>query len=118
MKSTAAWLLRDGEVLASLEVPATLVHRGIGLIGRRELDGAMLLERTRSVHGIGVRFRVDVAFLDAELVVLATTVLPRCGVALPRRHTRAVLEAPAGAFDRWRLVAGDRLEVRHVNGAA
>jgi uncharacterized membrane protein (UPF0127 family) len=30
----------------------------------------------------------------------------------PRRGCRAVIEAEAGAFERWRLQVGDRLEVK------
>jgi hypothetical protein len=33
-------------------------------------------------------------------------------MALPRMRTRSVLEAEAGAFERWGLKIGDRLEIR------
>ena len=61
-----AWLLRDGDVLASLEVAATRSARRRGLLGRDHLEGALLLERTRSVHTLGMRFPIDVAFLDGS----------------------------------------------------
>jgi uncharacterized membrane protein (UPF0127 family) len=106
------WLLRDGDVLASAEVAQTLLDRTRGLLGRDRCDGAMLLLRTRSVHSAGMRFALDVAFLDGEMVVLGTTRLGRWSVALPRRGTRHVLEAQAGSFERWHLVKGDKLEIR------
>lgn len=107
-----AWLLRDGEVLASLEVASGHRDRRRGLLGRDGFEGALLLERTRSVHTFGMRFAVDVAFCDAELEVLRTVRLAPHRLALPVRRARRVLEAEAGAFAHWGLCAGDRLEVR------
>ena len=107
-----AWLLREGEVLASVEVASSLAARSRGLLGKKSYGGAMLLRHTRSVHTIGMRFPVDVAFLTRDLTVIATTTLGRQRIALPRRGGRCVLEAEAGAFERWQLVAGDRLEIK------
>ncbi len=107
-----AWLLRDGQVLASLEIADTFLARNKGLLGRSGTAGAMLLTRTRGVHSIGMRFAVDVAFLDKDLVVVDTVALRRHSVARPRLSARSVLEAEAGAFERWGLRTGDRLEVR------
>jgi len=107
-----AWLLRDGEVLATLEVAADRRARSRGLLGRDGFEGALLLERTRSVHTVGMRFPIDVAVCDADLVVLRTRRLRPGRVTLPVRGGRQVLEAEAGAFARWGLVVGDQLEVR------
>ena len=107
-----SWLLRDGTVLASIEVAETFGARAVGLLGRRSCDGALLLPRTRSVHTVGMRFAIDVAFLDRDLVVVGTTRLDPWRLGLPRRGGRSVLEAQAGAFERWRLQVGDHLEVR------
>ena len=107
-----AWLLRDGEVLASLEVAHDRRSQSRGLLGRDGIEGALLLPRTRSVHTAGMRFPIDVAVCGADLVVLHTRRLPPGRVTLPVRHGRQVIEAEAGAFARWGLVAGDQLEVR------
>jgi uncharacterized membrane protein (UPF0127 family) len=104
------WLLRDGEVLASLEVADTRAARRKGLLGRDSFDGALLLSPARSVHTIGMRFPIDVAWLDADLTVLRTTCMRRHRVSRPVVHAHAVLEAAAGTFARWELVVGDRLE--------
>ena len=66
------WLLRDGEVLASLEVADDRRARRKGLLGRDGIDGALLLVPARSVHSIGMRFPIDVAWLDGDLTVLRT----------------------------------------------
>ena len=105
------WLLRDGEVLASLERADTPRARARGLLGRDGLDGALLLTPANAVHTIGMRFPIDVAYCDRELTVLDAVTMPRWRLGLPRPSARAVIEAEAGAFGRWRLRPGDRLEV-------
>jgi len=107
-----AWLVRDDQVLASLEVADTRRRRRKGLLGRDSFEGAMLLRPTRSVHTIGMRFPIDVAFCDHELRVLKVCTLRRWRVPLPTPGARAVIEAQAGAFEQWALRVGDELAVR------
>jgi len=107
-----AWLMRDAEVLASLEIATTRRDRAKGLLGRDGLDGALLIERARSVHTFGMRFPIDVAFLDEDLVVVRTTQLRRFRMTMPVRGAHHALEAEAGAFARWDLVVGDKLEIQ------
>jgi len=108
-----AWLVRDGEVLCSLEVAAGMAGRMRGLLGRDGLEGALLLRPTRSVHTLGMRFPIDVAFCDRGLRVVAV-VCPMAPNRLgrPRLRARCVIEAEAGAFARWGLVPGDGLEIK------
>jgi hypothetical protein len=110
-----AWLLRDGDVLAAAEVASTYSAKARGLLGRSGYEGALVLKGTRSVHTIGMRFPIDVAFLDRELAVLDVVHLPPWRMAMPRRRCRSVLEAEAGSFERWRLRAGDRLELHEIS---
>jgi uncharacterized membrane protein (UPF0127 family) len=107
-----AWLLRGGDVLCSLEIADGFFARQKGLLGRQRVDGAMLLPHTNGVHSVGMAFDLDVAWLDKEMRVLAVRTVPRFRLAPPRRHARSMLEAEAGAFERWNLRAGDVLEVR------
>jgi uncharacterized membrane protein (UPF0127 family) len=107
-----AWLLRDGQVLASLEIAESFLARNKGLLGHRGFAGAMLLTHTRGVHSVGMRFALDVAFLDKDLVVLDAVSLGRYRMTRPRLRARSVLEAEAGAFERWGLKVGDRLELK------
>ncbi len=108
------WLLRHGDVLASAEMATGMAERSRGLLGRAEFDGAMILPRTRSVHTFGMRFALDVAFLDYDMVVLDMVALGRWRLTMPRRRCHCVLEAPRGSFERWRLAEGDRLEFRET----
>lgn len=107
-----AWLLRDGEVLASLEVADSRRARSRGLLGRSGVEGALLLRPCRSVHSLGMRFSIDVAFCDDNLQVLRVVTLPRHRLTRPVWRSRVVIEAEAGAFARWGLRPGDVLEVK------
>jgi uncharacterized membrane protein (UPF0127 family) len=107
-----SWIIRDGEVLATLEVADSHLARLRGLLGRDGIDGALLLRHTRSVHTLGMRFPIDVAYCDANLVVRSITTMRPWRIGLPRPRARCVLEASAGAFERWRLRPGDQLEVK------
>jgi hypothetical protein len=106
------WLLRDGEVLASLDLARTWRDRAKGLLGRDGIEGALMLAPARSVHTVGMRFAIDVAFCDGDGVVLRVVTLPRYRVAMPVLKARSVVEAEAGTFARWNLQPGDKLEVK------
>lgn len=109
--TATTWLLRDGVVLANAEVASTYAERLRGLMGRPGFEGAFVLPRTRSVHSVGMRFPLDVAFLDRSMRVLDVVSLAPWRATMPRWRARLVLEACAGAFDRWGLRAGDVLEL-------
>lgn len=106
-----AWLLRDGEVLAALEIAESRRARRRGLLGRDSFEGALLLRPARSVHSIGMRFPIDVAFCDADLVVLCTLSLRPNRITRTRWRAQSVIEASSGAFERWGLRSGDQLEI-------
>ena len=71
-----------------------------------------MLERTRSVHGIGMGRALDVAQCDAEGRVVAVHRLRPGGLVLPLRGVRWVVEAEAGALDAWGATVGSTLSVR------
>jgi len=107
------WLLRDGDVLASLETASGARGRAKGLLGRDGIEGALLLRPSMSVHTLGMRFPIDVAYCDKNLRVLdVVCAMQPWRVGRPRVHARVVIEAEAGSFERWSLKIGDELEVR------
>ena len=99
-------------MLASLELAESRGERRRGLLGRDGLDGALLLRPARSVHTLGMRFPIDVAFCDADLRVLRVVRMPRYRMSRVVWRSRAVVEAEAGSFARWHLLPGDELEVK------
>ncbi|MCB0978515.1 MAG: DUF192 domain-containing protein [Acidimicrobiales bacterium] len=107
-----AWLLRGGEVLASLTVASSRADRRRGLLGRDSFDGALLIERARSIHTFGMRFPIDVAFCDEQFRVVDVRTIRPGRLTLPVRDARCAIEAEAGSFATWELRVGDELEVR------
>lgn len=98
-------------MLASCEVAATRAARRRGLLGRDGVDGALVLTPARAVHTLGMRFDLDVAYLAADGRVVDLHRLRRHRLGRPRWRARSVVEAGAGAFERWGLRVGDVLEV-------
>ena len=106
------WLVAGDRVVASLEIATTTRHRRRGLLGRDGIEGALLIERARSVHTLGMRFAIDVAHCDRDLKVLTVRSMARNRVGMPVPRARMVIEAEAGSFRRWGVEPGVDLEVR------
>lgn len=105
-----ARLLVDGRDVAPVELATSNRQRRRGLLGRDGLEGGLWLEPCRQVHTFRMRFAIDVAHLDRRGRVLAVRSMPpgRMGPLLLR--TRAILEAEAGAFERWGVAPGVTVE--------
>ncbi|MGH9049940.1 MAG: DUF192 domain-containing protein [Acidimicrobiia bacterium] len=106
------WLVREGDVLAAAEVAESRRARRQGLRRRDRLEGALVLRPCRNVHSVGMRFAIDVAFCDGDGIVLKTCCLRpwRLSPFVPR--AAFAIEAPSGAFERWSLRVGDKVEVK------
>jgi hypothetical protein len=68
---------------------------GLALLDRDRAGPGLLLPRCRSVHTIGMRFALDVVFLDRELRVIATRRSVPPGRVVVERAADAVLELPS-----------------------
>jgi len=112
MSTDECWLVTDGHVLAGAERAHGRRGRAKGLLGRNGLEGALVIEPCRWVHTFGMRFAIDVAYLDAAGTVLKTTQMRPHRLGAPVRHAHSVVEAEAGAFHRWGLKVGDVVELR------
>ncbi len=108
--------LSRGTVLAEeAEVAETPSSRRRGLLGREGIPegGGMLIVPCRQVHTLGMRFPIDVVFLDEALRVVRLVVPLRPGRLSPFvLRSRAVLELPAGVVEETGTEAGDRLDIR------
>jgi hypothetical protein len=107
-----AWLVSDGRVLASAEEASGRRARSKGLLGRDGIEGAIVLRSCRWVHTLGMRFPIDVAYLDGDGTVLKTVRMRQHRIGVPVWHADTVIEAEAGAFARWGLLVGACVEVR------
>ena len=101
----------DVPLVVPLEIAASYRARARGLLGRDGLSGAILLSPASGVHTFRMRFAIDVAYLDRRLTVLAVTTLRPGRLGLPRPRARHVLEAEAGAMERWGLRRGVRVAI-------
>ncbi|MEV0175222.1 DUF192 domain-containing protein [Streptomyces sp. NPDC050803] len=100
-----------GLVSLPLEIASSYRARTRGLLGRDSVDGVLLLTPANSVHTIGMRIPIDVAYLDRRLTVIAVRTMRPGQLGRPRLRARHVLEAEAGAMAGWGLRVGVRVEV-------
>lgn len=80
-----------------VRVARTPLTRMRGLLGRREPPPfALRLERCRCVHTVGMRFALDLHWLDAAGAVVRVDRGVPSGRVRACRRARAVVEVPAG----------------------
>ena len=74
---------------------------GLALLDELPPGQALLIPHCRSVHTLGMRFAIDIVFLDrrGEAIRLVTAAQPRRAFGAPA--ARAVLETPAGQAERF-----------------
>ena len=108
---TATLRVPGGADSVPLAIAGSYRARARGLLGRDDIPGALLLTPAISVHTVRMRFAIDVAYLDRRLTVLAVRTMPPGRLGLPRLRSRHVLEAEAGAMERWGLRAGVRVTI-------
>jgi uncharacterized membrane protein (UPF0127 family) len=98
-------------VATQVEIAATRRSRRRGLLGRDHLDeaAAMLLAPCTSVHTVGMRFPIDVVFVDRQgYAVKVVRNLRPWRIALSFGGS-AVIEMAAGSLRWGQVVPGDRL---------
>ena len=110
---------RNGKTLAHhVELAGNLWARNRGLLGRERLDDgeALLIPGCGSIHTWGMRFTIDVIFLDGKrrVVRIADGVPPwRFLLAFLGRD---VLELPRGRARRCGLRRGDKILIEEKRG--
>jgi len=95
----------------------TVLKRMIGLLNRGQFGKGegLLLDRCYGIHTFGMRFPIDVLFLDKDLhVIRAVKALPPHRTCVVRKSVY-VLEVPAGAIDSSRTEEGDQIQIRTAN---
>ena len=106
-------------VALSVEVAGTRSSRRRGLLGRDRLEeaSAMLLAPCAAVHTAGMRFAIDVVFLDRQgFTVKVVRDLRPWRIALAS-GARAVVEMPAGSLRWGEVLPGDRLYLTSASTA-
>ncbi len=125
MTQRAEWRLIEVEsgrcIAERAELAASWWSRLRGLIGRKEFcaDQALVLRPCSAIHTIGMRFPIDVLFLDHRGTVqrVVENVRPQRIGPICRR-SQIVIELPAGTARKFGLVPGRRLGLRRADGKA
>ena len=98
-------------VVARMEIANSLLKQTVGLLGRDELppDAGLWLEPCNGVHTFGMRFSIDLLFLDRNGVALklAASVSP-WRIAGLHLLARVVVELPAGTIESQQIICGAR----------
>jgi uncharacterized membrane protein (UPF0127 family) len=105
------WVLCDGRVVASASAAATAAARRRGLLGQNRFEGALVLPGVRQVHTLGMRFAIDVAWIDRRGRVLRVARLDPGRVSRVVWRAATVIEATAGSMERWGIVRGTHIEL-------
>jgi uncharacterized protein len=92
----------------------SVFKRMVGLLNRKTLSPGegLLLDRCYGIHTFGMRFPIDVLFMDKELrVIRAVPALPPFRTCIVKQAVY-VLELPVGAIQASRTEAGDQIQMR------
>jgi uncharacterized protein len=103
----------DRPVASAVELADTRATRRRGLLGRDGLPpgAALMLRPCNAVHTVGMRFPIDVAFVDSRGVVRKIVQnLPPWRMAISPL-SRTTIELAAGALDQDALRVGDQVRL-------
>lgn len=95
----------------------TVLKRMVGLLNRRQFaEGeGLLFDRCYGIHTFGMRFPIDVLFLDKDLhVIRAVKALPPYRTSVVRKAVY-VLELPVVALENTCTEEGDQVQIRTAN---
>jgi uncharacterized membrane protein (UPF0127 family) len=94
--------------------------RLIGLLGRKAMaEGeGLLLDRCQAIHTFGMRFPIDVVWLDENFRVLQTTVNLLPFRACVQKGATFVIELAAGTIRPTHTTVGDQIQIRDNNVTA
>lgn len=113
--SAPVWLVSQGRVLASARRATTRSARRRGLIGADTVGEPLVLEPCNWVHTVGMRTSIDVVYVQADNVVIATAHMRPWRVGPVTRGARFVIEAAPGTVERWNIKPGDTIEIRDAH---
>ena len=101
MPDEAVGLIQDGTKSARFRLATGLFQRVRGLLGTKANKEILLLAPCKDIHTVGMRYAIDVAFIDQS----GTVVLVRRGVGPGKRiackKAVAVLERSADTQSAW-----------------
>lgn len=108
---------KTGEVLFNrTRVAASFKDRFKGLIGKESIqsDEALFFDKCSSVHMFGMRFSIDVIYLNrqSEIIKIVSKLSPWSFSLFPKASS--LIEVRAGQCQKMGLEIGDRLILKEV----
>jgi hypothetical protein len=101
---------QDTELAADLDAATNIFSRMKGLLGRRSLPAGegLLIRPCKSIHTFGMKFPIDVLFLDAHSTVIAALPDMKPGrISSFYAAATSVIELPAGTIEQSSTQPGD-----------
>lgn len=111
----SGWIVCDTRVVSSVNVAETHRDKRIGLKAYSDASVPLVIEKCRWVHTFGMKFPIDVAYLDTAGVIVAIRTMKPNRLGRPVRSAACVVETEPGAFRRWGLGVGAAIEIRRAN---
>lgn len=104
-------------IATHVEIADSFMKRLVGLLSKKHLDKqhCMWFGDCRSIHTLGMRFSLDVIFVDKKMVVkkILYNVKPGCFMTNPVWTARSAFEFAAGSLDSHNIQPGDQLDLVH-----
>lgn len=101
----------ESTLLSAVHRTSNALERAQGLLGRAPLapGEALLIDRCACVHTLGMRYPLDIAYLDrgGQVLKLVASLRPMRVSACPRASM--TLEMPPESIGRLELTTGQRL---------
>ena len=103
-------------VATHVEFADTFLKRAIGLLGHKSLDkeNCMWFDDCVWIHTFGMRFSLDVIFVDKNMVVKKVLRNVRPGrITMPVFSASSAFEFSAGSLENQNIQPGDQLDMVH-----
>lgn len=114
MQLVTLYRIDDGDLLIQkLSVAQSWMERTVGLLNRSSLaaDEALMINRCRWVHSFGMRFPIDLLFVDSQLTIVHAQALLQHRVSPIVWRARHTIELPHGCIKNNALRVGQRLRI-------
>ena len=90
-------------------------ERNTGLLGTDGLHGALWIERCNWIHTFGMRYDIDVVYINRRGLVVAVTTAARRRLGRPRLTAHSVIELEAGTASKFKIEAGAFISRRNAS---
>ena len=129
MATTPTWSTAPTDELSCLTVDGQDIHmplwtartrreRSTGLLGTDDISGGLWIPRCNWVHCFGMRYTIDVVYVNRSGTVVDVAPLAPGRVGLPRLRATAVVEMAQGQAEHAGIRKGSVLSRRPPTSAA